>query len=604
MLPCANILNIKLGAAEPPQFSHVVRMTINDGLLDTISGPVGTQVHLKMLVTLSGPPAMEVDASESYEIFKWQDHIDLTTSPIGNPPNIEFSFREDKLVATLRSSTPWPVTIRATPKNCEGAGEYDYVFSEYMVAGNVEAPIDVGARYGLPISPKRYNDFFDIDFRANLGNQNLRDIKFKMTYNNAYMRTLSQCDDSRGIDVQGSTSYSCDETGCFRNPDGIRVSLYNSKWNDDSDVYPTEGTLTLATQRFRIITYLTVEVELKVYIETFKREITKTGETTWGSFDSNIPAVVVKLLLNPPLLNCMMVENQCQNRELYWGGTGDSCPCAADFYGSGFSPLRPESPPLPPSLPPPPSPPYPAHPPPWSPPMTLAGCGNVTDIQFGPTTWSYNPWAIDSIVGVNGTQMNIHARVKLDTGVVIDLPDPTGEYKASDYITLSTILDDEDCDDCSFLWNDFGVAYVGMEHLKPKIGFDDLNSAYVATLWGNSFKPVMIRASTLCQGAGEPRFAYADNIIAGNIENEHADDDDPQDVLIDLGARYGLAMPQIRHGETLSVDIRANTGNLALIMLQMNILFDATHLSSKTRHLVSPVPPRQRSILHDALERG
>jgi hypothetical protein len=293
-------------------------MTINDGLLDTISGPVGTQVHLQMLVTLSGPPAMEVDASESYEIFKWQDHIDLTTSPIGNPPNIEFSFREDKLVATLRSSTPWPVTIRATPKNCEGAGEYDYVFSEYMVAGNVEAPIDVGARYGLPISPQRYENGasdFAIDLRVNLGNQNLRSIKFKMTYNNLYMRTRSNCDDSRGIDVQGETSYSCDETGWYQNPDGIGIDLYNSKWNDDSDVYPTGGTpLTLATQRFRLITSLTVEVEFKVYIETFEREITKTGEKTWGGFDSDIPVVVVKLLLNPPLLNCMMVENQCQNR--------------------------------------------------------------------------------------------------------------------------------------------------------------------------------------------------------------------------------------------------------------------------------------------------
>ena len=170
---------------------------------------------------------------------------------------------------------------------------------------------------------------------------------------------------------------------------------------------------------------------------------------------------------------------------------------------------------------------------------------------------------MDSIVGVNGTQMNIHARVMLDTGVTIDLPDPTGEYKASDYITLSTILDDEGCEECSYLMNDIGIAFTGMEGHEPMIGFDDLNTAYVATLLGNSFKPVMIRASTLCQGPGELKFVYADNMIAGNIVNEHADDDDPQDVLIDLGARYGLAMPESltykssepqssRHGESLA----------------------------------------------------
>jgi hypothetical protein len=178
-------------------------------------------------------------------------------------------------------------------------------------------------------------------------------------------------------------------------------------------------------------------------IQTFKLQTASSGVIE--SLD-NPGTAIGKIHLNPYPLKCIKEHyvwmtnsftgedyymDRCLPRQQYRGGTGESCPCADDFYGSGFGVIRPASPPPPPPLPPPPlpppsppnPPPYPGHPPPYSPPMSLLGCGSVSEIKLGPTAWSYNPWVMDSIVGVKGTQMNIYARVTLDTGEVIDLPD-------------------------------------------------------------------------------------------------------------------------------------------------------------------------------------
>jgi len=180
----------------------------------------------------------------------------------------------------------------------------------------------------------------------------------------------------------------------------------------------------------RVSTSSDVVSTFRANIQTFKLQTASSGVIE--SLD-NPGTAIGKIHLNPSPLRCIYEEYvwatfggnnyynfRCLPRELYRGGTGGSCLCADDFYGSDFGVIRPASPPPPPPLPPPPlpppspptPPPYPGHPPPYSPPMGLLGCGDVTSIQFGPTTWSYNPWAMDSIVGVKGTQMNIHARVQ------------------------------------------------------------------------------------------------------------------------------------------------------------------------------------------------
>jgi len=349
------------------------------------------------------------------------------------------------------------VTITATPKKCEGAGDYDYVFSEYTVSGNIEAPyVDIGARYGWALPPRRLEEVFYIDLRANLGTQNLRELNVDFSWDAEHLNYFLTL---KGIDLEESTEF---EYSKWSNELSIKV-----KNVVDPIVYPSN--VIFASVEFKGWTSSNVVSTLRANIQTFKRQTTSSGVIE--SLDNPGTATIGKLHLNPSPLKCIFEKTvwavfagteyyrtNCLTRGLYRGGTGESCPCADDFYGSDFGVIRPASPPPPPPLPPPPlpppspptPPPYPGHPPPWSPPMSLEKCGNVTDIKFGPTAWSYNPWAMDSIVGVNRTQMNIYAQVSLDTGVVINLPDPTGEYKASDYITLSTILDDEDCEECTF----------------------------------------------------------------------------------------------------------------------------------------------------------
>ena len=217
-----------------------VGWTILDDTMDSIVGPEGTQAHLKLRVTLSATlsePARVVDVPDPAEPFPLQEYFDLTTSPIGDPPHIEFSFLADNLVATLRSTTPWPVTITATPKKCEGAGDYDHVFSEYTVSGNIEAPyVDIGARYGLALPPAKLYEFVYIDLRANLGTQNLREINVVFTwkaghilYGGGHFRFYA-C--QKGIDLKESTEFSCGSRGS----NGRSIKVKNDV---DAIVYPS-----------------------------------------------------------------------------------------------------------------------------------------------------------------------------------------------------------------------------------------------------------------------------------------------------------------------------------------------------------------------------
>jgi len=506
--------------------------------MDSITGPEGTKVHMKAQVTLSNPD-MVIDLPDTTGLYSWQDFFTLTASPIGNPPDIEFSFSSNELAATLRSTTKEPVAIRAST-DCQGAGEPKYIFSEYVVAGNVEAPlgyVDIGASYGLALPPRRHLDYASVDLRANSGGQYLVELEMYLTWDTAHI-SFDMC--TKGLDLANSWYYDCTRIGQPANE--VKVSVINSI---DSGVLGVS--IHIATVDFQVITTETMVSEIRVYIQTFKRQTMLLGIPS-GAIESwdyyGMVSGIGKQSLNAPLLICTMDAGICQDRNVHRGGGGDVCPCANDFYGSDFNAIRP-----------PPVPPSPPLPPVGEPPALVAysllPCGRLQSIYLGPTVWTFNDAGLmDSITGAYGTQVQIKARVILSNPfMVIDLPDPTGEVQASQLITLST--------------SDGNPA---------TIGFDDLNNAYVATLLGNSIEPVLIRASTYCQGEGEPKYVYAENMVAGNLEAEFAE--------VDIGARYGLALPPKRHLDTLSVDIRANTGNQYLTALQMFLTWDTTHLSS------------------------
>ena len=540
--------------------------------MDSFYGPAGSKAFLTVRIKFSDKEIVLPDPTGEYV---WKDYVDMSTFPIDDDPDIEFSFESDKFVATLRRTSTEPVTIRASTY-CPSIGGDTFPFSEYVIAGNIETPhrgITIGSKYGLALPPRRSGETFSVDIRPSLVNATVTErllvLKLKITWNIAQLE-MRFC--------YSPVAYGKYYAGCeWRSPgtSGTYPSGQAELWLNPGvgGELETDVSGLLAGQvGFEVITTETVVSTISVDVEEFKTDVHNELPNT---------NFIGKLDLNAPLLDCVKVDaGTCLDRNVHRGGSNDVCTCADDFYGSDFDvirpPLSPPSPPSPPAIPPPPY---------SSPPYRYGGqffaCGIVERIQFWRIGWTFNPqktngintgFDLSSITGVIGTQVQIKVAVLLnDPWETVYLPNP-GRPEIEALVKLSTSYEE-----------------------ITAIEFDD---NWVATLRGNSIKPVVITASTYCEAEDlystalrdtkirEMKYVYAETMVAGNIHDEHATDAGPitwgANLMIDIGAKLGLAIPPKRYLETFTVDIRANSGSLFLIALQMKLGFDPTQLSAKS----------------------
>jgi len=133
-------------------------------------------------------------------------------------------------------------------------------------------------------------------------------------------------------------------------------------------------------------------------------------------------------------------------------------------------------------------------------------------------------------------------------------------------------------------------------------------SALLATLTGNSYKPVAIKVEAYC--AGSTYGAILDSYVTGRIERAptavemlHANLE-PENGDVDIGNLFGLALPPKRLDETMSVDIRVNSEEGNLVAVQMNLDFDSTHMRATSCEAGDDWPYEFYCTLNDPMNKA
>jgi hypothetical protein len=133
-------------------------------------------------------------------------------------------------------------------------------------------------------------------------------------------------------------------------------------------------------------------------------------------------------------------------------------------------------------------------------------------------------------------------------------------------------------------------------------------SALLATLMGNSYKPVAIKVEAYCNGSTYG--AMFDGDVTGRIERAptavemlHANLE-PENGDVDIGNLFGLALPPKRLDETMSVDIRVNSEEGNLVAVQMNLDFDSTHMRATSCEAGDDWPYEFYCTLNDPMNKA